>query len=1114
MGTKTLSESFVKIIQHNVRGPQKDEYMEEFIAWFEQLKGYAACLQETWKLGDTTEEHEDSGCVILNHGPPAKLCRRGSLGVAIVIARRARRAWEKAGSQALYFGLRIIATRLHLEDGKGRPVAVYLVSAYAPIGAAPRAEREVYNSQLQACMNECGKHEILVIGTDANASAGVRSAHDDPYAPGRDRVRGPFGMEYQNAAGRELCTFLGTQECCLASTFFKHRPSHAGTYGTWQSPCSKRFHQIDHLIMRQRDMKRVRNVERIGMHGKNSDHYGVCLKLRITRKLKHKCPLRKPGRIDRGLLVKDPEPFLGQFKTEIAKDHDGTVYQHLEASLSAAADATLMTTERRQPGWFEAQKHLIQPAIMVRNAAQSAFHAHPTEDAKATLKKARKSVKSAVTAADNTWLNDTMARIDGMGTGASPADCWAAITALRKGKSMTKKLEQMSLRKPDGTLCQGDGENAKVMADYLGSCFDKTGDFDPAAIDKVRQRDPKQYEHLGATPTDAEISAGVRKLGNNKSGGDAGIPAEYYKALEGDEETCKYLREVVRVFWESGSYQPPVPSPPPETLPPEPAPLPPRRSSRAPKISGIALTAIANAPIRRRVITPPAPLPAPLPPIVPPLPDWIEGADSLGTKYDEWLVARMKLLPKKGDLAQCKNWRAICLLDIASKILSCVLVARMNYVQEREGLEAQAGFRGKRGTIDGLFNAIIALMKRKEHNLATWGLFIDLVKAFDSVNRAALWLVLRKFGFPDHFINILIRLHTGALMKFKVGETDTEVSSNIGVRQGACEGPSLFLFIMQAALETMVWPVAKPQFCTREAGEVAGEKWDRVRGGVETFDLFSSLFADDCAVFFNTRADLIIGANYLNQHLLSFGLQMHIGRGDVASKTEAMHFPAPHSQLNDADKADFDVADGFISFTDDFRYLGSTIHESLTSDADVDARIRKATAAFGALRDCFFANKRISAKDKGKGYTVLVLTILLYGSECWCLREDLFNRLRVFHNRCVRSMCRVTMRHVIRHHISDSDLRDRVGLEPLDHYYNTRLLRWAGHVARMPMTRTPRKLLTGWVKHKRPRGAPSMTFGRTLNKALKAAKIPSTQTATWMRLAQDRNEWRKLTHKH
>ena len=132
----------------------------------------------------------------------------------------------------------------------------------------------------------------------------------------------------------------------------------------------------------------------------------------------------------------------------------------------------------------------------------------------------------------------------------------------------------------------------------------------------------------------------------------------------------------------------------------------------------------------------------------------------------------MKLLPKKGDLAQCKNWRAICLLDIASKILSCVIVARLNFVQEKEGLEEQTGFRGNRGTIDGSFSTIIALSKRKEHNLATYALFVDLVKAFDTVNRTALWLILRKFGLPEHFINIVIRLHTGANMKFKVGNLD------------------------------------------------------------------------------------------------------------------------------------------------------------------------------------------------------------------------------------------------------------------------------------------------------------------------------------------------------
>jgi len=55
----------------------------------------------------------------------------------------------------------------------------------------------------------------------------------------------------------------------------------------------------------------------------------------------------------------------------------------------------------------------------------------------------------------------------------------------------------------------------------------------------------------------------------------------------------------------------------------------------------------------------------------------------------------------------------------------------------------------------------------------------------------------------------------------------------------------------------------------------------------------------------------------------------------------------------------------------------------------------------------------------------------------------------------------------------------------LDSYYHKRILRWAGHVARMPMTRAPRQLLTGWVAHPRPNGCPEMTWGRTLKKALK-----------------------------
>ena len=60
---------------------------------------------------------------------------------------------------------------------------------------------------------------------------------------------------------------------------------------------------------------------------------------------------------------------------------------------------------------------------------------------------------------------------------------------------------------------------------------------------------------------------------------------------------------------------------------------------------------------------------------------------------------------------------------------------------------------------------------------------------------------------------------------------------SIGVRQGACEGPILLLFIMQAAPETMEWP-------------------NRKRGAM-SFGFFTSLFANGCAISFETGEDMV-----------------------------------------------------------------------------------------------------------------------------------------------------------------------------------------------------------------------------------------------------------------
>ena len=73
----------------------------------------------------------------------------------------------------------------------------------------------------------------------------------------------------------------------------------------------------------------------------------------------------------------------------------------------------------------------------------------------------------------------------------------------------------------------------------------------------------------------------------------------------------------------------------------------------------------------------------------------------------------------------------------------------------------------------------------------------------------------------------------------------------------------------------------------------------------------------------------------------------------------------------------------------------------------------------------------------------LVLGILLYGSEVWSLREDLYHRLRRFHNRCAR----ITIAHTIRHRSTANSFFAKLEIGPLGTYYNRRLLRWAGHVS-------------------------------------------------------------------
>jgi len=85
---------------------------------------------------------------------------------------------------------------------------------------------------------------------------------------------------------------------------------------------------------------------------------------------------------------------------------------------------------------------------------------------------------------------------------------------------------------------------------------------------------------------------------------------------------------------------------------------------------------------------------------------------------------------------------------------------------------------------------------------------------------------------------------------------------------------------------------------------------------------------------------------------------------------------------------------------------------------DVENRIQNASCAFGCLRKPLFSNPAISKPTKRAVYKALVLSILLYGTETWCLTETLVVLLRVFHNRCIR----VNLSHAYEHKLSMEEL--------------------------------------------------------------------------------------------
>ena len=102
----------------------------------------------------------------------------------------------------------------------------------------------------------------------------------------------------------------------------------------------------------------------------------------------------------------------------------------------------------------------------------------------------------------------------------------------------------------------------------------------------------------------------------------------------------------------------------------------------------------------------------------------------------QWKDANIILVHKqKGDRAECGNSRGISLLSVAGKVLAKIMLTRLlEHVVDLVLPESQCGFRRGQSTIDMIFVARQLQEKCRAQHQDLYLAFVDLTKAFYTVN--------------------------------------------------------------------------------------------------------------------------------------------------------------------------------------------------------------------------------------------------------------------------------------------------------------------------------------------------------------------------------------------
>ena len=266
---------------------------------------------------------------------------------------------------------------------------------------------------------------------------------------------------------------------------------------------------------------------------------------------------------------------------------------------------------------------------------------------------------------------------------------------------------------------------------------------------------------------------------------------------------------------------------------------------------------------------------------------------------------------------------------------------------------------------------------------------------------------MKYYGIPCKIINLV-------KMSYKNFRCADELSKWFPVmsvvRQGCVISGFLFVLVID-------WIMRKT---TRKK---RGIQW-----GLDTMEDLD--FADDLALLSTSKRNLQQKTNELEVHAKRTRLDIN------TAKTKVM-------KIKTDDNQPIVIGIDDVEIVDSFTYLGSVMNIDKGSTADINARLKKARAAYYKLKKVW-ASSHYRRKTKLRIYKSNVMSILLYRAECWKVNQNDGQRLNTFHNRCLRRILRIFWPRTI----SNEKLYEEVEISRITDIIKDTRWSFIGHILR------------------------------------------------------------------